>query len=491
MKRKRISRILIIAILFSVFNTRVVAKADSISINDTSSSAIEQVSMEETLPEEIPEKIANTVDRPYLGENYMLQNGARTYDRGAVRADNTDPNYAYLVTNDTVTQGVVNTTGEMRWYGVSLNEKSKVTILLQMAEGLDADLYVFLLNQETYELELIGGSATQGVGYYEYFNNVMDKGIYYFAVGGYEGTGAFALAYYQSTADVAYEVNDSLESATAVAFDNNITGVIDNPNDVDYYKITVSSTTLIQYSITSTEEYSLLYGGCSGDNANINNVPGTKNKTYKIKPGTYYFAVVSESDKYSSSKTYTVNFSKIGAMSSDPALTIMGLSEDGGIIYQTNERRTLNYINGKPINYSYSFYDEIINSAGTQFYDIAIDTNAGACVSNSEGFQPEAVHYISSTKPALKVSSRPALLLTYAHPSKKFYRIHCRGTGAYSSNTVWTETNYVSVLIDPESGQLIDIVDPNYYYQLVPVGHNSILYATSYSITYYKIKGGV
>lgn len=102
----------------------------------------------------------------------------------------------------------------MRWYGFVLNKSSKVTILLQMVETLDADIYMFSLNQETYELELYGGSANEGLGVTEYYNSVMSAGTYYFAVSGYEGTGAFAFAYYQSSADVANEVNDSVATAT-------------------------------------------------------------------------------------------------------------------------------------------------------------------------------------------------------------------------------------------------------------------------------------
>ena len=44
----------------------------------------------------------------------------------------------------------------MKWYVFSLSEKSKISIMLQMVESLDADLYMFALNEQTYELDLIG-----------------------------------------------------------------------------------------------------------------------------------------------------------------------------------------------------------------------------------------------------------------------------------------------------------------------------------------------
>ena len=52
----------------------------------------------------------------------------------------------------------------MRWYAFVMNERGKATIYLQIAEELDADLYVFSLNEETSQLEMVGGSAVEGKG---------------------------------------------------------------------------------------------------------------------------------------------------------------------------------------------------------------------------------------------------------------------------------------------------------------------------------------
>ena len=83
----------------------------------------------------------------------------------------------------------------MRWYGFILDQRSKVSIRLQTVSEVDADLYLFGLNQETYELNLVGGSATSGLGVYEYYNDILDAGIYYFAVSAYEGSGQYAFAF--------------------------------------------------------------------------------------------------------------------------------------------------------------------------------------------------------------------------------------------------------------------------------------------------------
>lgn len=446
------------------------------------------ISKEELEAKDIPEKEANVLDRQIGGQTYEVTQKLNTFSLNRTNevadvttTSNTDPNNAYLVTNNTVTQGTITTAGEMRWYAFILNEKSKVTIPLQTVDTLDADLYLYHLNEETYQLELIGGSATSGLGVNEYFNNVLDAGIYYFAVGGYEGSGNYAFAYYESTGDVASEINDTAATATNITFDSPISGVIDNPNDIDFYKITVSTPTIIQYSISSVDNYSLLYAGKEGAEAAIYAI----NKSYKIMPGTYYFAVLSENGNYSSTSTYTVNFKKIGAMSSDRSLTRVGISEAAGIIYQTNNQGSVNYVNGNPVDISYSFYLTISNSAGYQSYDISINPAVNPSAIQVEEYAPRAVYYHNSTKPALNLKSQPALLLTY-YSDSNFYKINCLGTGAYSMNTFYQNMNAVTVLIDPASGKLIDIVKFNYYYDFAPVGTNSITITTPYTMNFYN-----
>lgn len=274
--------------------------------------------------------------------------------------------------------------------------------------------------------------------------------------------------------NIAYEINDTMEDATKITFDSNVIGVIDHPNDCDYYKITATSKTIFRYSITSSDGYSLLYAGNAGSGAIY-----TYKDAFLCEPGTYYFAVLSESNKYSASSTYSINFKKIASISSNSSLTRMYISLDAGIVYQTNSDGSLNYVNGNYIDYEYSYYDQMSNSAGTQSYDIAIDTNAGALVSLSEEYGPGLGHYISSTKPYRKVGSRPVLLLTYYNETN-FYKIHCKGTGTYSMNTCWRDYPYVTVVIDPQSGNLIDIFEPNYYYHLITVGNNEITVTGSY-----------
>lgn len=496
MLKKKIIAVLLCSVLVFTLTTGVTVQAQSLTAKpvvpvttDLSNMKPDmnfvEIPREELQTVEVPNKEANTLARQHVNSTYELNNKNQLTNNKMMSesTENIDPNNAYLVTNDTVTQGQITQTGELRWYAFSLAQKSKVTILLQMVEALDADLYLYALNEETYQLELIGGSATSGLGVPEYFNNVLDKGIYFFAVGGYEGSGDFAFAYYESKQDVANEINDSVATATPIALNSSMSGVIDNPNDIDYYKITLTEATMVQSSITSSNNYSLLYGQKSGSNAAIYPVSGRPN-TYKMMPGIYYFAVLSQNGSYSSTSTYSILFKKLGVVSPDSSVTRIGISEEAGIVYETNSVGSVNYVNGHPIDISYSLYETYTNSAGYQSYNIEIDTQANHyAIQNNNDYRPRAVYYHYSTRPAMKVNSKPALMLTYVSDSN-FYRIYCTGTGAYSMNTLWENLNNVTVVIDPATGKLIDIVYFNYYYDFAPVGTNSITITYPYQLVF-------
>lgn len=395
-----------------------------------------------------------------------LQYKARTITQ------NTDSNYAYLVSNDVIMQGAIETESEFRWYAFVLNEKSKVSILLQMEEQLDADLYMFTLNQETSSLELIGGSAIEGLGTQEFFNDVMEAGTYFFSIAGYEGTGDFAFAYYESSEDVENEINDYSDVAAMVEMSTDIVGVIDNPNDWDYYKFTVTEPTILRYSITSTDGYSLSYAGSSSSTPII--IDGTM---IKVRPGTYYFAVYSEEGLYSASSSYTVNFKCIGEYADETLVPFRAINEEAGIVFQTNISGTSYYVNGNPIDINYEYHYEDNNSAGNQSYNITLSDIEGVyCQIWDEEVQgPDVLYYHYSTKPNIEVQSKYLLrLMFYAEDSVKFYKIMCQGTGAYAENTLYSNPNYVIVLIDPDTGKLVDIAEFNYFYEHA-IGSNSLV----------------
>ncbi|MBQ6994588.1 MAG: hypothetical protein IJN64_08900 [Lachnospiraceae bacterium] len=427
----------------------------------------------------IPEEKTNVLERTYEGE-VMYVNPINTCDI----AENTDPNYAYAVNHDTVYQGSILNVNEMRWYAFGLNEKSKITILLQMVETLDADLYMFQLDETSYQLSLIGGSAVSGTGNSEYVSTVLDAGIYYFAVSGYEGTGDYAFAYFQSSTDALNEVNDTYDTATSVSINSSTTGIIDSTFDVDYYKLTVSNPMIMKYSISSSTGYSLLFAKKEGSNAAIYSVDASTN-TVKVNAGTYYFVVYSQDKNYSTTSAYTVKFSKVFDVV-DSSIEIIGICDKANINFQSDSLGKNCYVNGNKININYSYKSSSSNSAGSQSYNISINHRDDVYASiRDDASGPAAVHYVSSTRPAMNVGSRAVLMLTY-NSADDFYAIHCRGTGSYSMNTLWTEMDAVIVLVDPSTGKLVDIVSYNYFYDFAPVGTNSITFTNPYSMTLYK-----
>lgn len=376
-----------------------------------------------------------------------------------------------LLTNDSVTQGYLSKASEFSWYLFSLNAKSHVSILLQMVTSLDADLYVFQEDTNG-ELVLVAGSSTEGAGTQEFMSEVFEQGLYYMAVASYEGNGNFAFAYYESDMDADNEINDSTDTATVANFNATCEGVIDNPFDYDYYSITVSKPTIMRYTVSSSNSYAVGYAG-SNNGINPTVIDGT---LIKIQPGTYYFAVYSPTQLYSSESTYTLNFKKIGEYADESIAPLRAIDESAGIVFQTNVSGTNCFVNGHPIDISYKYSFSSSNSGGYQSYNITLNNLEGVrCqIWNEETQGPDVVYYHSSTRPAKSVGSKYLLrLMFYANSDVKFYRIMCRATGAYSANNLFVDPSYVIVLIDPDDGKLVDIAEYNYFYEFA-TGSNSI-----------------
>ena len=437
-----------------------------------------EISEEEVAVEEVPETRLNATDREYADEQFTVSEEGVPYSQRDT-VPNTDPNYAYLAQNDVVYQGAIETEKEFRWYAFEIKEKSKITILLQMVETLDADLIMFSLDTETSTLNAINGSAAGGAGVTEYYANVLEPGIYYFTVTGYEGTGQFAFAFFQSSLDANYEVNDTSATATSVALDSSYMGIIDSPYDVDYYKLSVERAYIMNYSITSTNGYSMLLAGKSGDNAGIFKVAdGSGNML--IMPGTYYFAVLSQDDKYSVTSTYNINFRTVYTLAADSSANLIGICSEAGIVFQTNSAGSVYYVNGNPININYSYSNSSSNSGGSQSYNISITDRSDVYVYLLDDVPaPSVIYYRNSTRPAMNVGSKAALELTF-YSQNEFYNVHCRCTGAYAENNLWKEFKAVTVIIDPATGRLIDIEQFNYFYDFAQ-GSNSLSFTRPYS----------
>lgn len=447
------------------------------------SGKMEYYEMQEVELEDIGgEDEANNLDRQYDGKQYTVTEdvAVSAFANEESPSENTDPNNAYVVENDMVVQGTIETDAEARWYAFIVNEKSKVTILAQMVETMDADLYIFSLNQETSELELIGGSANTGAGLQEYAYGILDPGVYFFAIQGYEGTGDFAFAFYQNT-NIENEPNEVIGTASTSTLGSTMSGVIDNPYDVDYYKLVLTSAVRMKYSFSTSENYEMIVGSNDGK---VLSLPTAG--TYKFLPGTYYFKVSSKDMSYSPTQGYTISTTKLGDMASDSNANILGICEKANIYYETNFL-TVHYVNGHVIDPSYSYIQNLSNSAGGQSYNMTIDKSRVASVVQSGVYEPDIIYYISSTRPAMSVGSKYVLSLTFT--GNNLYRIHNYCTGAYSMNNFSEDFNAVNVLIDPATGKLVDILEFNYYYDFAPVGTNKILFTRpGWGLDFYNVK---
>lgn len=443
-----------------------------------------KVSDQELPVSKVPDTKINLKERNYLGTKQSAIN--KKVDSENADASNTDPNYAYIVENGNVYQENIESEKEFRWYCFNITEKSKVTIALQMADTLNADLFMFQYDTKTNSLNFVDGRASEGLGVAENYACVLNAGIYFFAVYGKEGTGKFGFAYYNSSKDVDYEVNDSLSTATGASIDAKIEGVLDSPWDKDYYKLVVTKEYIINYSISTTDDYSLEYMGSTGNNSAIYKIENEENQVL-ITPGTYYFVVYSKSGSYSSTSEYSVNFSKLYELSSDSTANIIGVCKEAGIAFQTNKSGTVYYVNGNPIDINYSYKVNRTNSAGSQSYNISLIDRDDVYVSLKDNpLEPAAIYYMKSTRPAMNVGSEAALELTFKS-NNNFYSIHCMCTGAYKQNNLWKDYNQVTVIIDPSTGKLIDIENFNYFYDYA-VGSNSLTFTRRYpNMTFFQL----
>lgn len=487
MKTKKILISLLTAVLILTSNVGILQAAEFQSDSkEDLSNKMEYYEMKEL---ELPdlnddEYEANHIERPYHGKAFTITKdiGISTFSDEQNSSENTDPNNAYIVENDMIVQGTVSTESEARWYAFILDERSKVTIFAQMVDSIDADLYVFSLNQETSTLDLIGGSATEGAGLQEYVYGVLDPGVYFFSIQSYEGIGDFAFAFYQN-ANVEGEPNETPETASTTALGATISGVIDNPYDIDYYKLELTTAVGFQYSFSTSANYEMRI---LSNNGKMLSLPSTG--MYKLFPGTYYFKVFSKDMSYSPTQEYTISTTKLGDMVSDSRAKVLGICEKANIFYET-DLGTVHYVNGHTIDPSYSYINEISNSAGYQSYNITIDKSKVSSVVLSGVYEPDIVYYISSTRPAMNVGSKFVLSLTFT--GDNLYKIHNYCTGAYSMNNFSEDFNYVNVLIDPATGKLVDILSFNYYYDFAPVGSNKILFTRpGWGLDLYEVKEG-
>lgn len=422
----------------------------------------------ETINSAIPDY--TMANRSYTGGTHNI-----SLDISAYTNDNTDPNYAYILTDNTRGEGTITAKGETRWFACILDEMSKISVHVEMSDTMDADLYLFSLDSGTGTLNLIGSSTYTEPGTSEYYSTVLDSGTYFAAINSYEGTGNYKISYYQTNVDIDYEVNDSVSTATNIIFGSKIVGVLDCPYDVDIYKFTVSENTWVKITgnFPSSYDFKLRYAS-QGASAKLF---GNSGNTYVFSPGTYWFVVNTKDGGYSSTVSYNITFQKLHeAGEAAENISTTGYGAKTGIEFWQSKDGKINYVNGHKIDIFYALNWDGSNRYGEQIYRISILPDSTTYCSDVE-----IVYFSESTQPIDKYFSRePALLMTFQSSNDIFYKIDCRCTGEYAYDTQVHNYNWVTVLINPYSGKIIDIYTPNFYYDFDHTNPNHIRIVRNY-----------
>lgn len=224
--------------------------------------------------------------------------------------ENTDPNNAYGVRPNTEYTGNITSAGEMRWYAFDIARKSKVSIFVMAGSSLDADVHMFKLEPDTMQLFGTGMNATAGgAGEQEYFSYVMDEGVYFFAIYGYSGTGAYIFDFFANADYVDEEVNDTIAAAQTAECNGSYEGLIDTTQDVDCYKVALAEPTYVQISFSSNMSYNLQWIRTSADEVILQ----YQNQIFKLGAGTHYFGVYSPQNEFSFSDKYIVTLKRVNA----------------------------------------------------------------------------------------------------------------------------------------------------------------------------------
>lgn len=285
--------------------------------------------------------------------------------------DNTDPNFAYILTPYTEYQGTIVSENEIRWYAMEITEKSKSSILTRSNDNVDTDIYLFKLNVDSMQLESTNQHATSQ-GNEQYFSSVLDAGIYFVAVLGVSGTGNFILDYFENSDYTDLEINDSITTAQWLGSESSFsggsaTGIIDTMRDVDFYKINVSTLpVLINVSFSAPGNNRFVWMQ-TNDSAEMLSY---ENNQFILAPGIHYFAIYdTKNEFYVDNNSYSVDINVIsGNLTKDMKATSYKYYPDLKLMMQFYPDLSRYYINGKYINISCSFGDNIGSNPNNPMY---------------------------------------------------------------------------------------------------------------------------
>ena len=270
---------------------------------------------------------------------------------------NTDPNNAYGLTANTEYSGVIAKEGEVRWYAFDISTMTKVSMLIRTQSSMDPDIFLFKLNTNSMALESTNLSATN-LGTEEYFTCVIGEGIYYFAVLGSSGSGAFILDFFENTNYVDREINDTVAAAQIIGseaglIEGSATGIIDTMRDVDYYKVVLNTPALVNIKFRSPQNHVLMWVNTDSSADRI----VYDNGDNILGAGEHYLAVYNTKGEFFLGEgTYTISINVIvGGLTKDFNATGYKYYPEYQAILQFYPNRSRYFLNGIEIDMNCGF----------------------------------------------------------------------------------------------------------------------------------------
>jgi hypothetical protein len=365
---------------------------------------------------------------------------------------NTTPNNAVLIDGADFGYYLEDTANAVEsWYYFQTTATSKISIFLSHPTSGDYDLQLYKLNGTTLNLVYYseyGGVADEHVSY------VGSAGSYYLDVVPFQAATAGSTYDLRIDSITTYDVaepDDYVDFADTYSSSIDVYQTMDNPHDVDNFKLTVSSsgTRLIRLQdIPTDRQYAVivynsaltpLLGFVSAD---------TEVRQVALNAGDYYLQVFSYDLEYDSGETYNLVV--------EPGK--LYTSKTGQIIEATLNSLS---INGVPIDLNWSFTHQ---SPGYPYYT----RTQGIHTTSNTLVDPYSIS-TGSFSGSQGVSASNAIRVGISNVWYSYYYFESGGGGYEYVTEDITYPSLVYIYINTSTGQVID-TDINYYY--VVLGHN-------------------
>ncbi|MFL0270024.1 M4 family metallopeptidase [Candidatus Clostridium radicumherbarum] len=231
---------------------------------------------------------------------------------GSSAQDTYEPNntisQAYAINFDQVYNSYIFSSSDIDYYKVSPTSAGSITVNLT---NLPADYDLYLVNSSGTVLaqSINGGTTSESLTY-----SNSAAGTYYIKVIGYNGAYSTTQAYnlkatFSGSSVDPYEPNDSTSTAYAIISGTTYNAYIYSSTDVDYYKISKTTSGTISISLTNLPgDYDLYLRNSSGTIVAYSENAGTTSESisYSASSGTYYVEVVGYNGAYSKTTKYAL-----------------------------------------------------------------------------------------------------------------------------------------------------------------------------------------